>query len=290
MSPFAVRLGAGAGWLAFIGVVVGLILIPTVVAGQPPTPSTALSAVSAYYAHPELAAVLGLLSGFIAVAFIVFGLGLRAAMMSAAGDRDRAFADVGMGLLVVAMTLNLVSGALGATLVDVAGRGAGELATIFRLHEVLFDGLADVLEGAWIGAFSLAMLGGAMPRWIGWLGVGLGLSRWVKALAPFVALPDPLAMASNLVLIAWLLATVVALTRSARRSGVAPSPSAAPAWFRGLRGGAHGGSPHQASFVRAITLRAAPEAVPRGGLRDGRVQNRRLSHLAREDRGCMCEF
>lgn len=228
MSPFAIRLGAVAGWLALVGVVAGLVVIPTVIAGQPPTSYTELSAVRAYFAHPELAILLGFVSGFIAVAFIPFGLGLRAAM-SSGSDRDRAFADVGLGLLVVAMGLNLVSGALGAALVDVAMRGGGELAPLFRFHEVMFNGLADVLEGGWVGAFSLAMLGGAMPRWVGWFGVALGLAHWVKALEPFIALPGAVDLIFGPLLVAWFLATVVALTRIALRSASAQSLSAAPA-------------------------------------------------------------
>src|SRR5882672_4301846 len=36
MSPFAIRLGAAAGWLALIGVVLGLVILPAAIAGQPP--------------------------------------------------------------------------------------------------------------------------------------------------------------------------------------------------------------------------------------------------------------
>jgi hypothetical protein len=227
MSPFAIRLGAAAGWLALIGVVVGLVVIPTVIAGQPPTAHTDLSAVGAYFAHPDLAILLGFVTGFIAVAFIPFGLGLRAALGAGSGQ-DRAFADVGVVLLAIAMGINLVSGALGAALVEVATRGGPELAPLFRLHEVMYNGLADVLEGAWIGAFSLAMLGGAMPRWIGWFGIAFGLAHWVKALEPFVKLPDAVDLLFGPLLVVWFLATVVALTRIALRSAPAPSLSAAP--------------------------------------------------------------
>jgi hypothetical protein len=227
MSPFVIRLGAAAGWLALIGVVVGLVIIPAVIAGQPPTAHTDMSVVSAYFAHPELAIILGLVTGFIALAFIPFGLGLRAAV-SASSARDRALADVGVGLLVVAMGINLVSGALGAALVEVAARGGAELAPLFRLHEVMFNGLADVLEGGWIGAFSLAMLGGAMPRWIGWFGVAFGLAHWVKALEPFVKLPDPVDLLFGPLLVVWFLAAVVALTRIALHSASTRSLSAAP--------------------------------------------------------------
>lgn len=228
MSPFAIRLGAAAGWLALIGVVAGLVIIPAAIAGQPPTTYTDMSVVSAYFAHPQLAILLGLATGFIALAFVPFGLGLRAAVSSSSAG-DRAWADVGVGLLVIALGINLVSGALGATLVEVATRGGAELAPLFRLHEVMFNGLADVLEGGWIGAFSLAMLGGAMPRWIGWFGVAFGLAHWVKALEPFVKLPDAVDLLFGPLLVVWFLATVVALTRVALHSASTPSLSEAAA-------------------------------------------------------------
>jgi hypothetical protein len=229
MSPFAVRVGAVAGWLGLIGVVGGLIVIPAAIAGQPPTSATDPMAVRAYFAHPQLGFQFGLVNGYIAVAFVAFGLGLRTVLRSGADDRTRTFADIGFGLVLVTIPLYLLSGALGAALVDGAGRATAEFPTIFRLYDVLYDGLADVLEGAWIGAFSLAMLGGTMPRWIGWLGVVVGLSRWIKAFGPFVALPDAVAAIGGLIFLAWFVATVVALTRAALSSTAAAARSAAPA-------------------------------------------------------------
>src|SRR5258705_3685740 len=193
MSPLIVRIGAVAGWLGLISVVGGLIIIPAAIAGQPPTSSSDLAAVRAYFGHSQLAMQFGLVNGFIGVAFVTFGLGLRAAIGSVGDDRSRVLADIGLGLIVVTIPLYLISGALGATLVDVAGRGGGELATLFRLYDVTYDGLADVLEGAWIGAFSLALVNGTLPKWIGWLGVVLGLSRWIESAAPFLWLPVAIA-------------------------------------------------------------------------------------------------
>ena len=227
MSSSIVRFGAVAGWLGLVGVVGGLIVIPAAIAGPPPTSSTDLSAVRAYFGHSQLAVQFGLVNGFIAVAFVTFGLGLRATIRSAGDDRSGALADIGLGLIVVTIPLYLVSGALGATLVDAAGRGAGELATLFRLYDVTYDGLADVLEGAWIGAFSLALLNGTLPRWIGSLGVIVGVARWIKAVAPFVALPDAVAAIGGLLFLAWFVAIVVALSRIARRSPVPQPPSLA---------------------------------------------------------------
>jgi hypothetical protein len=229
MSPFIVRLGAVAGWLGLVGVIGGLIVIPAVIAGQPPSSTSDLSAIRAYFGHAQLAVQFGLVNGYIAVAFVTFGLGLRAAIRSGADSRSRALADIGLGLVVVTIPLYLASGALGATLVDVAGRGGTELATIFRLYDVTYDGLADVLEGAWIGAFSLALLNGTLPRWIGWLGVVVGVSRWIKAFGPFVAMPDLVPTIGGLLFLVWFVAIVAALTRIAMRSTVLEPRSPAQA-------------------------------------------------------------
>ncbi len=85
---------------------------------------------------------------------------------------------------MVSVPVYIVSGTLGATLVQAADGDAATFATLFRLYEVTYDGAADVLEGTWILSFSIASFGGAFPRWLGWLGIALGLSRWVKATIP----------------------------------------------------------------------------------------------------------
>jgi hypothetical protein len=217
MSPFAIRIGAGAGSIAFIGVLVGLIAIPIAIAGQPPTSASDPSVVRAYFAHPQLSIFLGLVQAFTTVAVIAFGIGLRSAIRSDGDERGRVAADTGLALLTVASALYLVSGALAVALVDAATRDAGEFPGLFRLYDVLYNGMADVFEGAWIGAFSLAMLAGQFPRWLGWLGVAVGLSRWAKALAPFVALPGVLAILSGVLFLVWFLGTVVVLSRLAMR-------------------------------------------------------------------------
>ena len=214
MSPFSARLGAVAGWLTLLGLVVGLIIVPAMIAGQEPASAAPPSELRAYFAHPELAVLNGYLTGFVAVGFVAFGLGLRV-ILSAGTDRDHAFADIGMALLVIAMGLNLASGALVATLVDGTSRAGADLVPLARLHDVTFNGLGDVLEGAWIGAFSIAMLSGTMPRWIGWYGIVLAVAHLLKAIGPFIALPEMLDQVFGPLIVIWFLATVVSLTRIA---------------------------------------------------------------------------
>src|SRR2546423_5095587 len=55
-------------------------------------------------------------------------------------------------------------------------------------------------------------------RWIGWLGVAVALSRWIKAFVPVSGVPETIIPISGILFLAWFLAIVVALTRVAMRS------------------------------------------------------------------------
>lgn len=222
-QAFDIRLGAVAGWVAFLGVTILLVVGPMLVAGQPPSSQSSPAELTAYFGHGFLAPLYGVVAPLVVILTLIpFAIGLRAALRAGASDeRTTTFADYGLGFLLVAAALYTVSGSMVAGLVDAASRDAGTMPTLFRQYDVLYDGAADVLEGAWIGAFSVAMLGGGMPRWIGWLGVVVGLSRCLKAFAPFAPALAPLAMPGGLAFLLWFLATVVAFTRVARR---APRP------------------------------------------------------------------
>ena len=224
---FEIRLGAVAGWLGLAGITFAFIVIPALLAGQPPTVNTPPAAVVAYFRHPEFAALNGVIGVFVGILTIVpFAFALRS-LLGAARDRARTFADLGLALVLVAAPVYLVSSALAAMLVQAATGDAATFATLFRLYDVLYDGGADVLEGAWIGAFSVAaILGGGLPRWIGWLGVAVALSRWVKAFVPVAPVPEIVITISGLLFLAWFVASVSALTRAAYRA--APGPVLQP--------------------------------------------------------------
>jgi len=223
-ASFEVRLGAAAGWVAFVGIVVGLIAIPMALAGQPPTVHTELPAVMAYFRHPEFVALDAVLAAFFGiVAILLFGYGLRAVLASAADRRARTFADIGLALLIVTLPIYLVSSALGAMLVQAADGDPATFATLFRFYDLLYNGGADVLEGAWIGAFSIAALWGPLPRWIGWLGLAVMASRWIKAFVPVAPVPEIVIPVGGVLFFAWFLVLVTALTCEARRSDARPA-------------------------------------------------------------------
>src|SRR5689334_15059902 len=157
MSNHTIRFGAVAGWIGLLGVALVIVGTPMLIAGQPPTAASPLAEQVAYFAHPSLApfAVLGAL---VSVAILPFALGLRAALQAGREDSAAAnFASYGVGLVTVTIPLYLISEVLGTALVDAAGRDPGTFSTVFRIYDVLYNGAADVFEGAWIGAFSIAM-------------------------------------------------------------------------------------------------------------------------------------
>ncbi len=228
-ASFEVQVGAAAGWIGLIGVFVAFIAIPTAIAGQPPTVNTAPPDVMAYFRHPEFALINGVLGVFVGIVAIVpFGYALRSILGSGNDPRARTFADLGFALMLVTAPVYLVSSALGAMLVQAANGDPATFASLFRLYDVMYDGGADILEGAWIGAFSIAALWGtSFPRWVGWLGVVVTLSRWIKAFVPVAQVPEIVIPIGGVLFLAWFLAVVVALTLEARRPsaarGVAPA-------------------------------------------------------------------
>lgn len=228
--PYDVRLGAVAGWIGFIGVVAAFIVIPTMLAGQPPTARTDPAAVIAYFRHPEFALIDGVLGVFVGIlALVSFAMGLRSVLVATGDERSRAFANLGLALVLVTAPVYLVSTAIGAMLVQASSGDAATFASLFRLYDLMYDGGADVLEGAWIGAFAIAGIGGPFPRWLGWLGIAVMVSRWIKAFVPVAAVPDGIIPISGVLFLAWFLAIVVALTREARRPVLLRAPNVAAA-------------------------------------------------------------
>lgn len=228
-SSIEVRLGSIAGWVALIGVVSLLIAIPMALAGQPPTVNSDPASVVAYFRHPELALINAALAPFVGVALVPFTYGLRSALRSGMSATSRTLADVGFALVLVTVPVYVLSSALGAALVQAAGGDTATFASLFRFYDLLYNAGADVLEGAWIGAFSLAILAGSLPRWLGWLGVAVMLARWIKAFVPVAPVPEIVVSIGGVLFLAWFLGIVVTLTREARRPVPAVSPLGAAA-------------------------------------------------------------
>lgn len=72
MSPLQLRLGAVAGWLTLDGVLVGLVIVPTAIGGQPVTGTSDARLITAYFAHPEFGVLLALVNAFVIVSTVAF--------------------------------------------------------------------------------------------------------------------------------------------------------------------------------------------------------------------------
>lgn len=215
---YAQGLAAVSGWVAFIGIVAILIVFPTALAGNPPTMATPLAEAMAYFRHQEFVVTNAVLAVFVGIVAIVpFGLGVRSLVSRGPGAKGAVLAEVGLLLLIVALPVYVVSGALGASLTTLSDGDPALFGAIHGFYQLLYNGAADVLEGAWIGAFSVASLSSPLPRWIGWLGIAAALARWIKAFMPVVALPDAITLVSGVLFVAWFLAVVVRLTMEWRR-------------------------------------------------------------------------
>jgi len=230
MDRFGLRVGAAFGWVAFLGVAIGLIAIPMAIAGQPPTFQSTIAEARAYFGHQELA-VVNVLSPLIAIALIPFGFALRNALRLG-DERGRFAADVALIALIVTAPLYVISSSIGAALAGEAARDSTSFEALFRLHSILYDSAADFLEGTWIGAFGLATLAGPGRSWLGWLGVAVGLSRWVKALAPVIVVPDVVVLVGGIAFLVWFAWTVVRLSRQSMAGGVATTAATALAASR----------------------------------------------------------
>lgn len=223
-NSFLVRTSALAGWVGLGGIVSLFIALPMVIAGPPPSAATDTAAVIAYFRHPEFALMNGYLGVFFgAVATTLFLVGLRAVLRDRGDERGRAFADFGLAIAIVALPVYTVCSALGAALVQVADGDPQTFAALFRVYDVLYNGAADVLEGAWIMAFSIAAFGAA-PRWLVWLGIAVGASRWVKATIPFGAPVEMIGLVGGLLFIVWFVSMAVLVTRAAMSVGPAVVP------------------------------------------------------------------
>lgn len=226
MDGWVVRIGAVAGWIFLIGVLVVLLILPTLIAGQPLSATVDADRIRTYFAHQELAPLIGLFPPFLSVAVVTFGLALREVFRDRPGAHF--YATGGLAFLLVTSALYVTQAALAATLITLATTGGEEIVPVFRFYDVLYNNAADVLEGTWILGFSLAMLkSSTFPSWIGWVGVVVAVSRWAKAFAPFTgAFPDAILALLGVFLFVWLGATVIQLTRLARTVAKNQTPTA----------------------------------------------------------------
>lgn len=198
------------------GVLFGLIVIVAVITGggETPKPSDSAAKVVVYYAkHRSEIETSGIMFALAFLVLVLFAGSLRSYLRSTGG------AD-GLGTLVLAGAVLMAAGALGATgleygLAHNLNYFTPETArTLNFISQELF---LPVLAGGFVfGVCSgLAILkGAALPRWLGWVAVVIGI----------VTLVPPVSFVALLAFVIW---SVVVAVMMYQRGGASASAAAA---------------------------------------------------------------
>lgn len=214
-APYAVRIGAIAGWLSLAGILTFSVIGPMVIAGPRVSGTLDAGTIQPYFRHQALAPF-SAGEFLIMLAFVPFVLALRQALSP--DDRARFLSQVGLAFALIAAPLYLVDGAIHATLVTVATSG-GDLLPLFRFWDILYNSATYLAEAGYAFAFARAMRDvRAFPRWMPWWGVIVGALQLVNMSALFVGIPDNLTLIGNLAFMLWFVGASIGLTRLARRT------------------------------------------------------------------------
>jgi hypothetical protein len=191
-------------WLALCGIAVPVIIVVavTAVAGDTPAPDESTDEVMSYYgAHlgsNRLAALMVALAGAL---LVLFAARLRVLLD---GDRTSEFATATLaGGAIAAMGL-FFAAVVHFALVDVADDGLTEAAQALNvLDDVTLIAAVFGLAVMFFSAGVAILRGRALPRWLGWTGVGIGV----------LCFAGPLGFAGALLGLLWLIATGVTMYR-----------------------------------------------------------------------------
>jgi hypothetical protein len=223
MDRTIARIGSWAGFIAVIGIIAyhGSLMA---VAGPRIAGSTDAATIATYFGAGGVAA-LSVEQIFVLVPAIVLFAALRELLD---GDELARFLAT-LGLVAAAIEMALIAVTMAAQAGLVVAVQAGEPgAGTFRYLDVLYNTAADVFEGTWVLAFGLAMRGAAtFPRWM----IGLSLiasgSLYVKSLAIWIGIPDPVTLPVALLIVAWLVGASLGLRRAGAHPALTPATSRA---------------------------------------------------------------
>ena len=209
-------------WGPTSGIVFVVLLIASFsVAPIPPDRGAASEAVRAYFVTGASGVrITALLQSFAAVALLLFVCWLAEIVRS--DPRGRIAANVVLGAGILTLGASLAGTAVSATL---ASGGAsdiekGSLRALFDLGMLILN-VGNPMVAALVGVFSIASSRSTwMPRWLTSLGVVVTAS-WIIGSAAIVVTSGPLAsptgpygMAMVALLLAWIVATSIALRRA----------------------------------------------------------------------------
>lgn len=216
------RVGAIAGWLTLLGILLFDVIGPMIVAGQRVSGTLDAGAITSYYGNSALQYFVPAVF-LTAAMFLVFGVALFESL--GVSEQARFHARLGLAFAIVEVPIIITKSALTATLVSIATSG-GEVVSLFRFWDVLYNGGVYVVEAGLVLAFGLAMrYVPAFPRWMLRFSLLAGALQLVNMTALFVGIPDYATIVGNLAFVIWFAGANVGLTRIAWQPGRVPAGS-----------------------------------------------------------------
>lgn len=189
-----------------------------------PLPSAPIEE-AARYVDGSGAAVLsvGVFQMLSAVALFIFAGSVTSMVRRADNESGTLFTLTRAGGIAAAALL-LVCGILGMVLVPVAVSGNLDLLSIVRNANFLTGGTLHVASlGIFIGAASLAARRRrALPRWLCWLGIVVGIVGLLSLASVFVYFANAFILLGRMLAFVWSIATGIALARGIQREQVTP--------------------------------------------------------------------
>jgi hypothetical protein len=206
--------------LALAGAIWYLLEIPLVfpfVGGTPPSPSKAAELVTFYSSHKTNLLIGAAISSVVLLGRIAFSAGARASLHRTAGVR--ALADLGLGVMILSVVMEVGGAAVNAA----AGRmaaGGGDPAGIVALDyaAATLGFVAIQATAVAVAAISLAqVISRQFPRWLGWLGLVSGVLGIASSTFMTATALDPQASGFLTIWVLgwwiWMVATGVVLFR-----------------------------------------------------------------------------
>jgi hypothetical protein len=205
--------------LAIAGILFGVVIaVGIVLAGdQPDDSQSAAKAFSYWHDHQTKAVAAALLAHAAAVLFVFFGAGLRSALRS--GEAEEAtYSVIAFGGAVLTAAGFVIVGMVGLAATTAADHGAQD--AVYAINQIsaadwipFTAGLSVLMLAAGIGGLRTL----ALPRWLSWVAIVLGVGFFT-----------PVGAFGFLLVPFWVLAVSAVLYRRSE-GAAAPKPAPSPA-------------------------------------------------------------